>query len=139
MHCVQCSILHVPTMERNESFSAEIERLFIDGIQKLMPHPIWAAIFFGSQRELPGKTSVNGQQVAVGRRVRQVVFQHQRSSHYHLKHDVGATPNSVSGPFVFSVTSRLSVYTALPRRNDRSNAQTSGVCELSTLRFASYL
>ena len=78
------------------------------------------------------------QQVAIGRRVGQVFFQPQRSSHFRLKHDVGATLTSVSGLFVFSVTSRLSVFTALPRRNDRSNAQASGVRESSALRFASY-
>ena len=100
---------------------------------------IWKAIFFGSQRELPGKTSVNVQQVAVGCRVRQVVFQPQRSSYYRLKHNVGATVNSVSGPVVFSVASQFSVFTALPWRNDRSNTQASGVRESSALRFASYL
>ena len=55
-----------------------------------------------------------------------------------LKYDLGATLNSVSGPFVFCLASWLSDFTALPRRNDRSNAQASGVCELSALRFASY-
>ena len=38
-------------------------------------------IFFDLQKELPEKTSVNIAQVAVGCRVEQVVFQHERSSH----------------------------------------------------------
>ena len=57
------------------------------------------------QRELPEKTSLNAQQVAIGHRVGQVVFQAQQSSHYRLKHDVRATLNLLSEPFVFSVGS----------------------------------
>ena len=31
---------HVPTIERNESFSDKIGRPFIDGVRKRMPYPI---------------------------------------------------------------------------------------------------
>ena len=97
------------------------------------------AIFFGSRSELLEKTSVNAKQVAVGRRVGQVVFQPQLSSYCRLKHGVGATLNLVSRPFVFSLASRLSVFTALPWRDDRSNAHASGVHESFALGFAGYL
>ena len=85
--------------------------------------------------------SVNVAQVAIGHRVRQVVFQPQRSLHYRLKHEVRATLNSVSGPdrMVFSV---FTVVRSLQRCLGQMTGATlkfCGVHESSALRFASYL
>ena len=82
---------------------------------------------------------MNAAQVAIGHRVGQAVFQPQQSLHYRLKHEIGATLNSVSGLYGLQCLQRGSVFTALHRTMTGATPKLPGIRESSALRFASYL